>query len=65
MLALIATMHGLFMSLFEEREDGQGMVEYGMIIALISIALVIAFQTTNVSGAITALGTVLVSNITP
>ena len=36
-------------------EDGQGMVEYGLIIGVISIILIAAFLTTGVAGAVTNL----------
>lgn len=33
-----------FMNWFTEEESGQGMVEYGLIIALIAVVLIVALQ---------------------
>jgi pilus assembly protein Flp/PilA len=39
-------MKNLFLSLLKD-EEGQGMVEYGLIIALIAVALIATLQTTK------------------
>ena len=52
-------------SLLAAREEGQGMVEYTMIIGAISIVLVAAFITLGLTGAVDAQVTRLIAEITP
>ncbi len=54
-LPMIVAFRGYIESLLSDREEGQGMVEYVLIIGAISVALVVAFNTGGVSTAITAL----------
>jgi Flp pilus assembly pilin Flp len=45
------------------RDEGQGMVEYSLIVGLISLALVFGFTVTNVDGAIQGLAQDVVTAI--
>ena len=48
-----------------EEEEGQGMVEYALIVGGISLVLVTAFITTGVGAAVTDLSTTIAAAITP
>jgi Flp pilus assembly pilin Flp len=54
MAALIA-MTRTFMADWLDAEEGQGMVEYVLIIGTISLVIVFAFLATDIGGAITGL----------
>ncbi len=59
MIPVMLMLRGYLGSLLDGRDEGQGMVEYTLIIGTISLVIVAAFLTTGISGAI---GT-LASNI--
>ena len=44
-------------------DEGQGMVEYALIIGVISIILIAAFLTTGIEGAITGLANEIISGV--
>ncbi len=48
-----------------QREEGQGMVEYALIIGVISLVIVFAFLTTGIESAIGDLASTIVSDISP
>ncbi len=48
-----------------EREEGQGMVEYTLIVSTISLVIVAAFLTGGITGAITGLSTQITTLLTP
>lgn len=47
-----------FMNWFTEEESGQGMVEYGLILALIAVVVIVALTTigTNIKGKFEQIG---------
>ena len=62
MAALIA-MTRAYMTEFLGAEEGQGMVEYVLIIGTISLVIVFAFLTTGIASAITGLAAKVTSDI--
>ena len=48
-----------------QREEGQGMVEYTLIIGVISLVVVFAFLTTGIEGAVGDLASTIASDISP
>lgn len=48
-----------------EEEEGQGMVEYALIVGGISLVLVTAFMVADVSGAVAGLSSAIATAITP
>ena len=44
-------------------DEGQGMVEYALIIGVISIILIAAFLTTGIEGAVSGLATTIINGI--
>ncbi len=50
-----------FMNWFTEEESGQGMVEYGLILALIAVVVIVALTTigTNIKGKFEEIGSKL------
>ena len=63
MLAMFVAAQNYFTTLFEDRDEGQGMVEYVLILGVISIGVIIAFQTTELSTAIKGLSDDIVAYI--
>lgn len=63
MLALIAYAQAYLQNLGVTDEDGQGMVEYVMIIGTISLIVVAAFLTGGIENAITGLSSKVASAI--
>ncbi len=54
-----------FLAEKRDREEGQGMVEYTLIIGTISLVIVAAFLTTGIEGAISGLATDIATAINP
>lgn len=48
-----------------QREEGQGMVEYTLIIGVISLVVVFAFLTTGIESAVGDLASTIAGNISP
>ena len=48
-----------------EREEGQGMVEYTLIIGTISLVIVAAFLTTGIESSISDLASTIAADISP
>ena len=48
-----------------EREEGQGMVEYTLIIGTISLVIVAAFLTTGIESSISSLASTIAADISP
>lgn len=68
MLALIVRAQNYLASLTEEREEnhgeeGQGMVEYSLVVGLISVVLVAAFATLDIENAITGLSNTITTSL--
>lgn len=64
MIAMIAMTRAYLADWLDlDAEEGQGMVEYTLIIGTISLVIVAAFLTTGISGAISGLAATIASRI--
>ena len=64
MLSLLISLQDLLQARLSD-EEGQGMVEYALIVGGISIVLVTAFMVSGVSTSVTDLSTAVAAAITP
>ncbi len=63
MLSITNKIHAFFAQ--HEREEGQGMVEYTLIIGTISLVIVAAFLTTGIESSISSLASTIAADISP
>jgi len=65
MTKLFARIHSAYVNRDLSREEGQGVVEYALVLGVLVVALFVAFNTAGVAGGITAALGGIVTTLTP